>query len=186
MKKLKETNSCAKCDLSRANLSSAELGHAILAKADLTYANLSGANLDTAYMPAAKLISANLTGAKLNGACLDGAYFNEADLTGANLSGATYKDADFSGAIRTNGIKCAAGSIGSCKIAPYLSGVRSLNFDIPVRNGFSYFLSFRGAPWLSFRGAERREIFQSISSKDFSHAVEMTKKEGLGGFEMTY
>jgi uncharacterized protein YjbI with pentapeptide repeats len=61
-RRLKETGSCQKCDLSGANFSGR----------DLSGANLSGANL---------------SGADLSGANLSGANLHDADLNGANLVG---------------------------------------------------------------------------------------------------
>ena len=55
LKKLRETNECASCDLSKADLFNDELTNANLIGANLTNTNLNGANL---------------TGANLNGANL--------------------------------------------------------------------------------------------------------------------
>ena len=65
-------------DLSRADLSWANLSWADLSRADLSWANLSGADLSRA----------NLSGANLSGADLSRANLSGANLSGANLSGA--------------------------------------------------------------------------------------------------
>lgn len=64
---LKQTGSCAGCDLSNADLQGVSaLG------GDLTGANLGGANLYRAVLRAADLTGANLDGANLSGANLEG------------------------------------------------------------------------------------------------------------------
>ena len=68
-------------NLSRADLSGANLSGAYLGGANLSRANLSGANLSGAYLG-----GANLSGANLSGAYLSGAYLGGANLSGANLS----------------------------------------------------------------------------------------------------
>jgi uncharacterized protein YjbI with pentapeptide repeats len=105
-------------DLSRANLSGANLSGALLFKANLFDANLSGANLSKASihdanlqganlskanlteadLSKANLIQANLTEADLSRANLSGAGLGWADLTQANLNGANLSGANLSGA----------------------------------------------------------------------------------------
>ena len=68
LKKLRETNECASCDLSQADLFNDELTNANLIGANLTNTNLNGANL---------------TGANLNGANLTDAKLSYANLTDA-------------------------------------------------------------------------------------------------------
>ena len=53
LKKLKDTNECIGCDLSKANLKGANLKGANLSGTDLSYANLNGANLSGAIMEGA-------------------------------------------------------------------------------------------------------------------------------------
>jgi hypothetical protein len=60
---------------------------------DLSRADLSGANLERAYLE-----RADLSGANLEGANLEGAYLERADFSGANLSGAYLSHANLSGA----------------------------------------------------------------------------------------
>jgi hypothetical protein len=100
-------NGCKKAildyDLSRANLSGANLSRADLSDANLSGANLSdadlsGADLSGANLSRADLSDANLSGANLSGADLSGADLSGANLSGANLSGADLSDADLSGA----------------------------------------------------------------------------------------
>ncbi len=94
-----------------------------------TYARCPGANLSGLNLGDAGFTRANLQqGANLSNASLEHADFMEArlgsvDFTGANLSNAVVKasvpgwiitNADFSGAWRTTGAFCAAGSIGRC------------------------------------------------------------------------
>ena len=67
----------SRADLSRANLSGADLYGANLSRANLSGADLYGANLSRA----------NLSGANLSGANLSGANLSGANLYGANLYG---------------------------------------------------------------------------------------------------
>lgn len=100
-------------DLSRADLSGADLIAANLSRADLIGADLSGANLSLANLSGADLIEANLSrgyfiranllnavlvGANLIGADLSGAIMIGADLSSANLSGVHLIKATLSGA----------------------------------------------------------------------------------------
>ena len=50
LKRLKETNECVGCELSKANLSITNLTYAFLYNANLRFADLSGANLSGAYL----------------------------------------------------------------------------------------------------------------------------------------
>ena len=84
-------------DLSRANLSGANLLNADLSDAELSGANLSGANLYNADLRGADLSGANLLNADLSGVELSEANLSGADLRGANLSGANLLNADLSG-----------------------------------------------------------------------------------------
>ncbi|OKH52856.1 hypothetical protein NIES2101_13490 [Calothrix sp. HK-06] len=89
---------CTILDLSKANLSWADLrwanligvdlSGANLAGADLRWANLSGANLSGANLSKTNLSRFDLSGANLSGANLSGAKLEGADLRWANLSGA--------------------------------------------------------------------------------------------------
>ena len=72
----------SRADLSRADLSGANLYGADLSRAYLSGANLSGADLSRAY----------LSGADLSGADLSGANLSTADLSGADLSTAENAD----------------------------------------------------------------------------------------------
>lgn len=78
----------SEANLSRINLSGANLSQAILSIANLSGANLSGANLSYAKMNVTRLSGANLVRANLEGAIL-----NVANMIRANLSGANLKDA---------------------------------------------------------------------------------------------
>ena len=119
-KRLFETKSCLKCDLSaldlrkaelkKADLSGANLSDTDLSQANLTKANLSGANLSGANLSEANLVQADLSGANLSGANLHWAILSGANLTGANLKNVflvkadCYK-ADFTGADLTDAVK---------------------------------------------------------------------------------
>jgi len=87
--RLKHSRSCAKCDLSGANLSNADLKLAYLAGANLSDADLSGAKLQYANLRGATLTGANLENADLRGANLQRAAIAGANLAGANMKGAT-------------------------------------------------------------------------------------------------
>ena len=91
--RFKATNSCEKCDLSKANLKWAKLRGANLSGANLKDANLSGADLRKA-----KLKGANLKGASLKGTDLENSNLNEANLSGADLRKAKLSSANLSGA----------------------------------------------------------------------------------------
>jgi uncharacterized protein YjbI with pentapeptide repeats len=104
--KLKETNTCVKCnlyqaDLSGANLNEANLSGARLTDANLTDADLTGANLTGAVLRA-DLSGANLTDADLRGADLRWAVLSQGDLSGANLTGADLYGADLTDAINAD------------------------------------------------------------------------------------
>ena len=73
LEKLKKTNGCPNCDLSRANLKGADLVGTYLAGADLRNADLRGANLQEAKLQGANLVVTYLAGAKLWKANLEGA-----------------------------------------------------------------------------------------------------------------
>jgi len=92
LQQLRETKSCAGCDLTDAQLSGAQLQGA----------DLSGANLS----------NANLYGANLSGANLAGAVLNGVDLKLANLDGAT--DANLAGADTDTRTICPSGNAGPC------------------------------------------------------------------------
>ncbi len=74
-------------NLHSSNLTNADLSQANLKDADLSYANLTKANLQGVNFTGASLFKANLRGADFEGADL-----READLTGADLRGANLKE----------------------------------------------------------------------------------------------
>ena len=98
LKKLKALGSCTSCDLSRANLTGANLTDANLERANLTGANLTDANLERANLDGAKLKGAYLGWANLTDARLTEANLYRADLIGANLTGADLSGASLIGA----------------------------------------------------------------------------------------
>jgi uncharacterized protein YjbI with pentapeptide repeats len=79
-------------DLSRANLSGADLRGANLSRTNLSGADLRKANLTSTYLG-----RANLSGADLSEANLTSTYLSGANLSSANLSGANLCEANFSG-----------------------------------------------------------------------------------------
>lgn len=83
---LKTTSACPRCNLSGADLS----------KLNLTGANLRGADLSSATLSQANLTNADLTGANLEAAILNSANLSGASLTGANLKSASLENADLS------------------------------------------------------------------------------------------
>jgi len=90
---LKQTMTCAGCDLSGAHLRVARIAGADLAGADLSEADLisadlgrtdlTGANLANANLIRASLVGATLTGARFEGAILTRTHIEDTDLTGA-------------------------------------------------------------------------------------------------------
>jgi uncharacterized protein YjbI with pentapeptide repeats len=101
----------SEANLVYANLTGAALSEANLRGANLMYANLSGSKLSGAYLSDANLSRANLRGADLSKARLSGvdimgvtganlraADLTEANLMYANLSGAALSEADLNGA----------------------------------------------------------------------------------------
>ena len=83
-----------RANLSRANLSDANLRYANLSRANLRGANLSDADLRNANLDGANLRDADLRNADLSYANLGGANLRDADLRNANLEGANLRDAD--------------------------------------------------------------------------------------------
>src|SRR5437660_1196511 len=76
-------------DLSKANLTGADLFWADLSGANLDGANLQSANLSLANLQSANLTSANLTEANLQSANLTGADLSRTVLVGTNFTDAT-------------------------------------------------------------------------------------------------
>jgi Pentapeptide repeats (8 copies)/RTX calcium-binding nonapeptide repeat (4 copies)/G8 domain len=99
---LLNTNACAGCDLSGANLSGLDLSGANLEFAILVDANLSGTDLSNAKLINADMSRANLQGANLQGADLTSTILINADLTDANLLQATLENVDMTDAIMKN------------------------------------------------------------------------------------
>ena len=84
-------------DLTKADLTKAELSFAAFSFADLDGANMTAANLAFGDLSGASLVGANLSGVNLSDSNAIGADFTSANLRGANLS-----DADLTGADLTN------------------------------------------------------------------------------------
>tara|TARA_B110000008_G_scaffold50797_1_gene49734 strand:- start:75 stop:1739 length:1665 start_codon:yes stop_codon:yes gene_type:complete len=99
---LKNSGSCAFCDLTKGNLNgedlkNVDLRYAVLIEADLSNSILSGANLRNANLSGANLSGVDLSNQDLTGTILtnsnlsrtnlDGIILNNKDLTGVNLSG---------------------------------------------------------------------------------------------------
>jgi uncharacterized protein YjbI with pentapeptide repeats len=121
-------------DLRRADLTGAglwdasfqrsDLGGAVLVRVDGYGARFIAARLQGAVLDDARLIEADFTQADLAGASLRRADLREAvladaglrgaDLTGARIDGAHFLNADLSGALWTDGRRCAEGSRGHC------------------------------------------------------------------------
>ena len=108
--KLKATNACEECDLTKANLREARLTKANLNGAYLNGANLRGANLRDAYLVGADLRDAYLRFAYLQEAKLRFANLFRANLLAAYLTGidedATTHDADLTWATLSPAIFC--------------------------------------------------------------------------------
>ena len=97
VRQLLETKSCARCDLSEADLGQKNLFQANVAGANLRDANFSGANLGNADLTGARLGGAKLAGVKLISAKLDEVGLEKTDLTEATLTGAQMKNALLTG-----------------------------------------------------------------------------------------
>lgn len=82
---LKQTKTCAGCDLSGAHLRVARIAGANLAGADLSEADLISADLGRTDLTGADLTNANLIRASLVGATLKGARFEGAILTRTHI-----------------------------------------------------------------------------------------------------
>lgn len=114
---LKQTMTCAGCDLAGAhlrvariagaNLAGADLSKADLISADLGRTDLTGANLSNADLIRASLVGATLTGTRLEGAILTRTHIEDTDLTRA--VGLTQQQ-----------LRLACGNAGT-KLAPGLS-----------------------------------------------------------------
>jgi uncharacterized protein YjbI with pentapeptide repeats len=87
-----------KAQLSKANLSGADLSRVSLRQACLREADLTGANLSQTTLSGAYLLRAKLRRANLSGATLHEAFLSRANLSGANLSWASFHRANLSGA----------------------------------------------------------------------------------------
>ena len=135
-----------RADLTHANLSNADLRGATLLYANLSRAKFIGADLSNARLHSAILNAADLSGATLRGTFLRGAGFHAAILsgadlrgafiTGADLSTATLKDTIFRGADFTNANLSAADLRGADFSAANLSGAILLGVDLSsVRPG---------------------------------------------------
>ena len=100
---LKTTSACPRCNLSGADLSKlnltganlrgADLSGAILSQANLTNADFTGANLEGAVLNSANLAGASFTGTNLKSASLENADLSYAGFISANLEAANFKDA---------------------------------------------------------------------------------------------
>jgi uncharacterized protein YjbI with pentapeptide repeats len=109
---LLRTKECQGCDLSKAELSSADLAganlkDAVLQGCDLTRANLAGATFEGAKMKRCDLSTA---------ANLNGANFKRADLTLANLTGSDTQSANFCEATLPDGSKAPP-----CAVADHIT-----------------------------------------------------------------
>lgn len=114
-----DTDKCAGCDLSGANLFNADLSgvdlegaklnDAILANANLRGANLSGAELRNADLTGAILVGATLSGADLTNAVLINSDLSDADLTAANMEGADITGAFFGDNVTSGAFLANAG-----------------------------------------------------------------------------
>ncbi len=104
----------ARASLKNSNLIGADLQGADLSGADLAYANLSTAKLLNADLRGANLTGAVLRGADLSGAELGGANLTFADLSDAKLAATSMQKAVLAQALWSNGVVCAASSVGVC------------------------------------------------------------------------
>ena len=102
-----------RANLSRANLSDADLRYANLSRTNLTGANLSDADLRYANLGGANLRHADICRANLIDANLGGARLRHANLGDANLSDANLSDADLRNAKNIPYIPLACPSEGS-------------------------------------------------------------------------
>ena len=85
--------------------------------------NWSGCNKNGIRVPGANLSGANLSNATFSPTAKYNADFSDADLRGANFTGSTlpfgkinFSNTKLSGAIWTDGLVCAEGSIGNCNV----------------------------------------------------------------------
>jgi TIR domain/Pentapeptide repeats (8 copies) len=106
----------SRCNLSAANLSGADLGGVNLSEAILESAHLSGAEMEFTVLRGANLHEANLNGSRLTEVDL-----RETNLSGADLSSATLTRAELSGANLTGAI-CESTLFANTD----LSGIRGL------------------------------------------------------------
>ena len=102
-----------RANLSRANLSGADLRYANLSRTNLTGANLSNSDLRYANLGGANLRCADLCGANLIDSNLGGARLRRANLCGAKLGCANLDDADLRDAKNIPYIPLACPSEGS-------------------------------------------------------------------------
>jgi uncharacterized protein YjbI with pentapeptide repeats len=108
----------------RTNFSGANLHWAGFYDSDLSGSKFNNASMSASRFTGTSLINADLSGADFRGADLSYSSLNGANLSDANLQGASLQkakisgmlidNADFTGAIWTDGRKCAPGSISRC------------------------------------------------------------------------
>jgi uncharacterized protein YjbI with pentapeptide repeats len=125
----------AGAQLGRANLSGARLDGAVLSRAQLDWANLSRAQLERAVLSGARLVEADLSGARLVGADLSGARLARADLSGAELreavlSGARLVMANLSGARLVKAVLSGARLVGANLSDAQLGGANLSETDL--------------------------------------------------------
>jgi len=115
VQQLRDTGSCAGCNLSGADLNAlqaanGDLSFSNMTGADVYRAALAGANMAGATMSDANMRHADLSGADLSGAILTGTNLEGANLTGANMA-AVLVDAYTTTDEMTT---CADGTAGPC------------------------------------------------------------------------
>lgn len=93
----REGNLGVQPDLNKANLKSANLGHADLSYASLIEADLRNADLNGADLSRAFLYGANLAGTNLSRVNLRGSVLDTANLEGANVRATIFVDVDLRG-----------------------------------------------------------------------------------------
>lgn len=139
-----------RANLSRTNLSGANLYRADLSRADLSRTNLSGADLSRTNLSGANLSRTNLYCADLFCANLSGANLSRTNLYDADLSGADLSGADLYGAdlYRAEGI---------IRVGPSLDGYEFFgvvrNGEVWIKAGCRWFTATKAREhWTKTRG----------------------------------
>jgi uncharacterized protein YjbI with pentapeptide repeats len=133
--RLKQANSCNRCDLTAAALARSDLYGVSISTSDLTGADLNGSLLNDARLVQSTLVDAKLEkafliGADLSGSRVSGADLSDSHLTNAILRGTVLSDAVLDGADLSSADLREAQLVGAHLAGANLAGSRLQNADL--------------------------------------------------------